>query len=83
MVRKVKVFGKTVEIFYKDGIDQSVKSMWRNENKENIPFNQLKYKTINKELAKKLDEDSYRVRIDFIMGLSCKIAGEYLKSIGM
>lgn len=59
MIRKVKVLGKTVEIYYKDGVDQSLASMWRNKRTENIPpekVDKMLGRT-GRERARKLDED--------------------------
>lgn len=57
MIRKVQVNGKTVEIYYKDGVKQSSESMWRYSKTENIPFDKIGRRYTDKIEARKLDED--------------------------
>lgn len=59
MIRKVEVLGKTVEIFYKDGVEQSAESMWRKKGVINIPPEKVDKRLgkSTREQARLLDED--------------------------
>lgn len=59
MIRTVKVLGKTVEIYYKDGVDQSRESIWCKGGVENIPPEKVDKMLgrSDRASARKLDED--------------------------